>query len=75
MKIAVRRRYYWGRQLRGDKEYIHRFSSLRELTEWLQCPSRHMGEIRYQENSSFNSIRKINRKISAGESIQFPVEV
>ena len=70
MKITVHRRLYWGISQTPTRIFLHIFKSGAERNEWLKISCNHTCEF-----ASNPIVRKINRRIAAGEKILFPVEI
>ena len=68
----MQKRYFWGLEaVRGrDTRYVHRFRTGEERKQWS------LGNLYHSHLSATDpEVRRIQRRLAAGEEVIFPVEV
>ena len=70
----MRKRYFWAFQEINEVKYLWRFRSVDDRRKWFASRQPTNYPIEYP-NGSHPEVRRINRRIAAGESITFPVEL
>lgn len=68
---------FYGLQVKGSRKIVHRFDYLDNLRAWIDEIGKQTmeGEWRHQLYASGPEVRRIQRRIAAGEEVVFPVEV
>ena len=68
---------FYALQVKGGQKYVHRFAYLDHLRNWIDEIGKQTmeGEWRHQLFATGPEVRRINRRIAAGEEVQFPVQI
>ena len=67
----MKKRYFWAIDLTPPSD-LHRFPSQRQRDEWIAEKPRQRGKVGTEHPAVF-AVRRVNRQLSAGEVVEFPV--
>lgn len=71
----MKKRYFWGCESKNNQKTIHRFDYQINLHSWLRGSEWKTNGLRFQLPAASPEVRRIQRRIAAGEIPDFPVEV
>jgi hypothetical protein len=73
----MKKRFFWAVMISPTRATIFRFRTEKERTQWLRLVDKndHPNTTKEELDSRHPEVRRLNRRLAAGEVITFPVEI